>query len=104
MPAESAVHFSGGEARTLEQTAAFLNSGDLALTTVIDSSLDDWDAYESLHWYAAEAWMKENPDHPDRDEFYALSEQWKVNHILYDRQSLGWALYVCRLREHYVAG
>lgn len=97
VPAESAVHFSGGSHRTLKDTAEFLNRDGRTLTGLIDSSLDDWDNYESLHWRAADLWARENPNHPGRDQFIERSEGFKLDHIRFDREALGWALFICRV-------
>jgi cyclopropane fatty-acyl-phospholipid synthase-like methyltransferase len=96
-PPESAMHFSGGAQRTLTDTIVHLQKNGLTVTGLIDSSLDDWDHYESLHWRAADAWLRENPNHPDREAFEKQNDIYRQNHILYDRAALGWALFVCRL-------
>lgn len=94
---QSARHFSGGKLRSFAETCDALNSDGLRLVGLLDSSADDWDRYESMHWSAAEAWLDENPEHPDREAFLRLSENEKMDHIRFDRDALGWALFVCRL-------
>jgi cyclopropane fatty-acyl-phospholipid synthase-like methyltransferase len=98
LPDECAVHFSGGAPRSLADTAARLNDGGLSLIGLIDSSLDDWDRYESLHWKAADEWLLANPTHPERERFIARHERAKLQHIRFDRRALGWALFVSRVR------
>ena len=49
----------------LRETVARFEAAGLALVSLIASSQDDWDTYESLHWRALEEWLAENPD--DRD-------------------------------------
>jgi cyclopropane fatty-acyl-phospholipid synthase-like methyltransferase len=97
LPAESAAHFSGGAQRTLIDTCDQMNQEGLALISLIDSSLDDWDRYESQHWLAAESWMRENPHHPGFDSFCRQMEEFKYNHLHFDRDALGWALFVSRV-------
>ena len=99
MPAQSAKHFAGGAVRSLFDTAELLNKNGLSLISMIDSSLGDWDSYENLHWVAADTWLKENPAHPERDEFKALHEKFRHDHLKYDRESLGWAMFVCRVES-----
>lgn len=94
---ESAEHFGGGRVRTLQQTAQYLNENGLTLVGLIDSSLDDWDRYESKHWRAAAAWMRSNPNHPELDEFRGRTEKLKNDYLQFDRGALGWALFVSRL-------
>jgi len=66
LPLELAAHFEGGAQRSLADTAALLNTDGLTLIGLIDSSVDDWDRYESLHWQAADAWVQDNPDHAEK--------------------------------------
>jgi len=59
--------FSGGTPRSLAGTTNLLNTDGLTLIGLIDSSIDDWEQYESLHWQA-DAWVKDNPDHAQGPE------------------------------------
>jgi hypothetical protein len=97
IPAQSAEHFAGGPVRTLQDTVLRLNQDGLTLIGLIDSSLDDWDRYESRHWRAAESWARRNPDHPDLQEVWDRSEGFKLNHLQFDRDALGWALFISRV-------
>ena len=97
LPKESAVHFSGGHPRTFSETIAMLDTAPLDLVAAIDSSLDEWDRYESLHAYAANRWLRENPNHVDYDKFAKLARSFKRNHFFYDRDALGWSLFVSRV-------
>ena len=97
IPPQSAFAFSGGRVRSFVETCAALDRDGLHLTGVIDSSTDDWDRYESLHWHAAQAWLVENPEHPERDAFKARYEAEKRLYLEFDRAALGWAMFVCRL-------
>src|SRR4051794_7723729 len=49
----------------LAQTVARLTAAGLPVETLIASSVDDWDRYESLHWRALEEWLAANPDDED---------------------------------------
>jgi len=53
----------------------FVSAG-LRLETLIDSSKDDWDRYESLHWRALEEWLAANPD--DADDRFENVRDWLV--------------------------
>lgn len=97
LPAESAAHFSGGAQRSMFDTCEQMNRDGLTLIGLIDSSLDDWDRYESQHWLAAEAWLRENPDHPDADAFSRRMEAFKYDHLRFDRDALGWAIFISRV-------
>lgn len=99
VPPASAKHFAGGAERSMQDTADLLDKNGLRLVGLIDSSLDDWDRYESMHWHAADRWLQNNPDHPQRTEFQAMFEPFKRDHIHSDREALGWALFACRVLD-----
>jgi SAM-dependent methyltransferase len=52
---------------SLDGTVAILESADLVAVSVIASSDDDWDRYETLHWRAVE-WLAENEGDADAPE------------------------------------
>ena len=97
VPEESAAHFGGGRARSFADTALHLNRDGLTLIGLIDSSLDEWDRYESLHWKAADEWATQNAEHPERQNFLDQTERFKESHLRFDRASLGWAMFVSRV-------
>jgi SAM-dependent methyltransferase len=81
---------------SLDGTVAIVESGALRVVTLIDSSLDDWDRYETLHWRAVEEWLEEHPGDPDADEVRAAHERWKRTYLRHGRDLLGWAIFVAR--------
>lgn len=97
MPEQSAAYFAGGAQRTLTDTADLLNGQDLSLLAIVDSSQDDWDHYENLHWVAGDRWLRENPTHPDRAAFIKAHLGYRRDHYQHDRDSLGWSLWVARV-------
>jgi SAM-dependent methyltransferase len=78
---------------TLEGTVDVVESGDLQVVTVIASSDDDWDRYETLHWRAVEEWLAENAADPDAAEVRAMHERSKRTYLHYGRDLLGWAIF-----------
>ena len=68
----------------------------LALVTLIASSEDDWDTYESLHWRSFEDWREENPDDPEAATIRARVEANRDEYLRYERALLGWAIFVGR--------
>jgi SAM-dependent methyltransferase len=76
----------------LDDTVRRLEAAGLALTGLIAASDDDWDRYESLHWRAIEEWLAEQPD----DEFRAKHTGYRRSYLRYDRELLGWAIFVGR--------
>jgi SAM-dependent methyltransferase len=79
---------------TLEGTVAILESGGLRTVTVIVSSEDDWDRYETLHWRAVEEWLAENPDDPDAADIRLRHEHHKRTYLRHGRGLVGWAIFV----------
>jgi len=77
---------------TLDETVGRLERAGLALTGLIAASDDDWDRYKSLHWRAIEEWLAEQPD----DEFRAQDEGHRRSYLRYERELLGWAIFVGR--------
>ena len=82
----------GEEFVTLPATVAHFEAAGLEPIALIDSSLDDWDRYESLHWLAAGEWLRENPDDPDADDIRARSERDRLRYLRWTRDLLGWAI------------
>jgi SAM-dependent methyltransferase len=79
----------------LETVASFDDAG-LALVTLIASSLDEWDAYESLHWRALEEWLAANPADPDAAAIRGRHEHARDRYLRFQRALLGWAIFVAR--------
>ena len=79
---------------TLEGTVAIIETSGLPVVTLIASSEDDWDRYETLHWHALERWLAENPDDADAAEIRRRHEASKHNYLRYEREYLGWAIFV----------
>ena len=80
----------------LRETVARFEDAGLALVTLIASSLDDWDSYESLHWRALEEWLAANPDDPDAASIRARHEHARDEYLRFERALLGWAIFVAR--------
>jgi SAM-dependent methyltransferase len=81
---------------TLAGTAAKLEHAGLVLVALASSSEHDWDRYESLHWEAVEEWAAANTRHPDRDDIVRRNRDWRERYLRWDRDLLGWAIFVAR--------
>ena len=79
---------------TLEGTVEIFETGGLVVTSMIASSDDDWDRYETQHWNAVERWAADNPDDPERDEILVRYRKAKRNYLRHQRELLGWAIFV----------
>jgi hypothetical protein len=64
--------------------------------SLIASSEDDWDRYESLHWLALDEWLVEHPDHPQAGDFRARGAAARSRYVAWERAVMGWAIFVCR--------
>jgi cyclopropane fatty-acyl-phospholipid synthase-like methyltransferase len=79
---------------TLEGTVDVFESGGLRTVSMIASSEDDWDRYETLHWNAVERWLSANPEDPEAAEIEARYRHEKRKYLRYQREYLGWAIFV----------
>ena len=79
---------------TLDGTVTIFETSGMSVVSVIASSEDDWDRYETLHWQAVERWLAENQDDPDAAEIRARHERAKRVYLRHGRDVLGWAVFV----------
>ena len=80
----------------LPETIERAESAGIRVVSLIASSQDDWDRYESLHWLALDEWLTANPDHPQAGEFRARGAAQRTRYLAWERPVLGWAIFVCR--------
>jgi len=81
----------------LRETVARFETAGLALVSLIASSEDDWDTYESLRWRAVEEWLAQHPDDPDAREIRLRHEASRDAYLRYERALFGWAIFVGRV-------
>ncbi len=79
---------------TLDGTVTIFETSGLPVVSVIASSEDDWDQYETLHWQAVERWLAENPEDPDAPEIRTRHDGYKRTYLRHGRDVLGWAIFV----------
>lgn len=79
---------------TLEGTVVVFETAGLPVVSVIASSKDDWDRYETLHWRTLERWLATNPNDPDASEIRLRHEREKRTYLRHGRELLGWAIFV----------
>jgi Methyltransferase domain len=85
-----------GEWLPLAETVERAESTGVHVLSLIASSEDDWDRYESLHWLTLDRWLEENPDHPQAEEFRARGAADRGRYLRWERAVMGWAIFVCR--------
>ena len=79
---------------TLEGTVTIFETSGVPVVSVIASSEDDWDRYETLHWKAVERCLADNADDPDAADIRMRHEQHKRTYLRHERELLGWAIFV----------
>ncbi|HJQ74458.1 MAG TPA: methyltransferase domain-containing protein [Gaiellaceae bacterium] len=80
----------------LGETVERVESSGVRVVSLIASSEDDWDRYESLHWQTLDEWLAANPEHPQADEFRAQGAVRRARYVAWERAAMGWAIFVCR--------
>ena len=80
----------------LRETVERAESTGVRVVSLIASSEDDWDRYDSLHWQTLDLWLEANPEHPQAGEFRARGAEYRERYLSWQRDSLGWAIFVCR--------
>ncbi len=79
---------------TLDGTVTVFETEGLPVVSVIASSEDDWDRYETLHWRSVAGWLAANPDDPEAEEIRSRSERHKRSYLRFGRDYMGWAIFV----------
>ena len=80
----------------LPETIERAESTGVRVVSLIASSEDDWDRYESLHWQTLDRWLAANPGHPQAEEFRARGSADRDRYLRWERAVMGWAIFVCR--------
>jgi SAM-dependent methyltransferase len=84
-----------GEWLPLLETIERFESAGVRVVSLIASSEDDWDRYESLHWLTLDEWLAANPEHPQAAEFRAQGAASRARYLAWERAVMGWAIFVC---------
>jgi ubiquinone/menaquinone biosynthesis C-methylase UbiE len=58
----------------------------------IAANLDDWDAYESRKWRAAQAWKARHHDDPEYADFCQMVDDMRREYLREERPYIGWAI------------
>jgi SAM-dependent methyltransferase len=74
----------------LVDTVERFEQAGLPVVTVIAATEGDWDRYVTLSWRAVEEWLAEHDD----DEMRRQYEEHKQRYLRWQRELLGWAIFV----------
>jgi hypothetical protein len=95
--------FAGEHERTDEsewlpllETVERFDSTGVRVVSLIASSQDDWDRYETLKWQTFDEWLAANPGHPQADEFRTRGAAERARYLAWERDAMNWAIFVCR--------
>jgi len=80
----------------LPETIERAESTGVRVVSLIASSEDDWDRYESLHWQTLDRWLAANSGHPQAEEFRARGAAGRDRYLRWERAAMAWAIFVCR--------
>lgn len=80
----------------LAETIDLAESAGVRVVSLIASSEDDWDRYETLHWQTLDRWLEANPEHAQVEEFRARGAATRDRYLRRHRAVVGWAIFVCR--------
>jgi SAM-dependent methyltransferase len=74
----------------------------LGLTCIytLASDTEDWDSYETLHWWAVSEYADKHPEDHDLPEIWKNMVKFREIYLKYGRDTLGWCLYVYRKAVH----
>ncbi len=97
LPAEYRLD-PGEDFETLPGVVERFEAGGFAPAFLIDSSLDDWDRYETLHWLTADTWLREHAGDPDAGEIRSRAARQRERYLRSERDLLGWAIFAGRRR------
>jgi hypothetical protein len=80
----------------LLETVERIESTGVGVVSLIASSQDDWDRYETLKWQTFDEWLTANPGHPQADEFRERGAAERARYLAWERDAMNWAIFVCR--------
>jgi len=81
---------------SLPGTCDRLATGGVELVEMVLADEDSWDRYVAAQWWTVSDWLRANPDHPDASGMRAFLENGRRSYLEYNRQYLGWGVFVGR--------
>ena len=100
-PPEAAYELMGfaeNQYTSLVGTLDRIESAGLELVEMVLANPDGWDRYVAAQWMAVDNWLRANPGHADAEELRAWNANWKRIYLEYQRDYLGWGIFVTRIK------
>ena len=94
----AAMETAEGEYTSLGGTLDRIESVGLTLVEMVLADLDSWDRYAASQWLTVDNWLRANPDDPEADDLRAWDARWKRVYMDYQREYLGWGVFVTRMK------
>lgn len=95
--AYAALDMGRDDYTTLVGTLDRFEAAGLELVEMVLADGDSWDRYAASQWFTLDEWLRANPDDPDATEIRAWNAREKRAHLMYQRQYLGWGVFVLRM-------
>lgn len=83
---------------SLAGTLDRIESAGMELVEMVLANQDSWDRYVAAQWLTIDDWLRAHPDDADAPALRDWNAQWKRIHMLYQRDYLGWGVFVIRAK------
>lgn len=94
--AYQAMEVDPGEFVSLDETRARVESAGMTVVEMVLADGNSWDRYAAGQWWAVDAWLRDNQDHPDASSMREFLERHRRSYLQYGRRYLGWGVFVMR--------
>jgi ubiquinone/menaquinone biosynthesis C-methylase UbiE len=95
----AALEIAPDDFGSLTETLERFSAGGLELVEMVLADGDSWDRYIASQWWTCSEWIRDNPDHPDAPAVRAFYEQSRRAYLEFERQYLGWGIFVLRVPQ-----
>jgi hypothetical protein len=86
----------GDEVTDLAGSLAGFERANVDLVEMVLANHDTWDRYAASQWLNVSRWLDDNPDDPDTADVRQTRDASRRQYLRYERQYLGWGVFVLR--------
>jgi hypothetical protein len=86
----------GDEVTDLGGVLKHIDNAGLDLVEMVIANEDTWDRYSASQWLNVSQWLADHPDDPEAAEVRARRDAGRREYLEYERQYLGWGVFVIR--------